>query len=313
MAQAGAPSAPPPDPRSPAHPTSLPQLHSRLSDLGAHIDGFIAVGAHTAVVGGGPVTGKAADVVAAAAACMEAALRLIRPGKRTVDVAPVLEKVAACYGCTLVEGVMSHQLKQFVIDGNKCVLNRPTPEQRVEDEPICENEAWQLDVVLSTGDGKARVLDERATTVYKRALDAEYSLKMKASRAVFGEVCRRFPATPFTLRALEAPSARLGLVECVSHGLVHPYPVLHERAGELTAQARRGVGGMCGREWGGEGWDGVGGVGWEWDGQACGARARIPPPNPPSFLPPRPPLSSNRRCCSCPTAPTASPAWTRPQ
>ncbi|VVC97705.1 unnamed protein product [Leptidea sinapis] len=30
-------------------------------DLGAHIDGFIAVVAHTVVVGGGEVTGKAAD------------------------------------------------------------------------------------------------------------------------------------------------------------------------------------------------------------------------------------------------------------
>ena len=29
---------------------------------------------------------------------------------------------------------------------------------------------------------------------------------------------------------------RLGLVECLSHGLLHPYPVLHEKAGELVAQ-----------------------------------------------------------------------------
>lgn len=40
-------------------------------------------------------------------------------GKRVADVAP---KLAACvepFGVNLVEGVMSHQMKQFIIDGNK--------------------------------------------------------------------------------------------------------------------------------------------------------------------------------------------------
>ena len=42
----------------------------------------------------------------------------------SVQVAPVLQQVVEAYGCSLVEGVLSHQLKQFVIDGNKCVLNK---------------------------------------------------------------------------------------------------------------------------------------------------------------------------------------------
>lgn len=49
-------------------------------DLGAHIDGFIAVVAHTLVVGEGKVTGKKADVLLAAHYAAEAALRLVRPG-----------------------------------------------------------------------------------------------------------------------------------------------------------------------------------------------------------------------------------------
>jgi hypothetical protein len=32
------------------------------------------------------------------------------------------------------------------------------------------------------GEGKPKVLDDKETTVYKRALDVEYKLKMKASR-----------------------------------------------------------------------------------------------------------------------------------
>jgi hypothetical protein len=29
---------------------------------------------------------------------------------------------------------------------------------------------------------------------------------------------------------------RLGLVECLGHSLLHPYPVLHEKQGDLVAQ-----------------------------------------------------------------------------
>lgn len=50
--------------------------------MGCHIDGFIAVVAHTHVVQDGPVTGKKADVIAAANTAAEVAMRLIRPGKK---------------------------------------------------------------------------------------------------------------------------------------------------------------------------------------------------------------------------------------
>jgi hypothetical protein len=34
---------------------------------------------------------------------------------------------------------------------------------------------------------------------------------------------------------------RLGLVECLGHSLLHPYPVLHEKQGDLVAQVRAAV------------------------------------------------------------------------
>ncbi|RRT59253.1 hypothetical protein B296_00025853 [Ensete ventricosum] len=51
-------------------------------DMGCHIDGFIAVVAHTHVIQEGPVTGRPADVIAAANTAAEVALRLVRPGKK---------------------------------------------------------------------------------------------------------------------------------------------------------------------------------------------------------------------------------------
>ena len=82
---------------------------------------------------------------------------------------------------------------------------------------------------MSTGEGKAKVLDEKETTVYKRALDQEYKLKLKASRGIFSEINKKYPTMPFTVRSLDSKQGRLGLVECLNHGLLHPYPVLHEK------------------------------------------------------------------------------------
>jgi methionine aminopeptidase len=53
-------------------------------DLGAHIDGFIAVVAHTIVVNQSPdikVKGRKADVILAAYNAAQATLRLVKEGK----------------------------------------------------------------------------------------------------------------------------------------------------------------------------------------------------------------------------------------
>nr|AEY75257.1 putative DNA binding protein [Atriplex canescens] len=207
-------------------------------DMGCHIDGFIAVVAHTHVIQEGPVTGRKADVLAATNTAAEVALRLVRPGKKNKDVTEAIQKVAAAYDCKIVEGVLSHQMKQFVIDGNKVVLSVSSPDVRVDDAEFEENEVYSVDIAVSTGEGKPRMLDEKQTTIYKRAVDKNYHLKMKASRFIFSEINQKFPIMPFTARALEEKRARLGLVECVSHDLVQPYPVLYEKPGDYVAHIK---------------------------------------------------------------------------
>ena len=214
-------------------------------DVGCHIDGWVSVAAHTIVAQedpSKPVTGKAADVIAAARDAFQVALRTIRPGKLTTEAADKFEEVAESYGCTMLDGVLTHVQKRFIVDGNKVVLNKPTSEQGVEEEEFEANEVYAIDILVSTGEGKPKILDEKQTTVYKRALDREYNLKMKASRALFSEINRKFPALPFTLRAIEDQrTARLGLVECLNHELLHEYPVLWEKPGELVAQFKSTV------------------------------------------------------------------------
>ena len=71
-------------------------------DLGAHIDGFIAVVGHSLVVGAARdnvVTGRRADVMMAAHLASEAALRSFRPGHNNMQLTDKIVKVARAFQC----------------------------------------------------------------------------------------------------------------------------------------------------------------------------------------------------------------------
>ena len=71
-------------------------------ELGAHIDGLIALVGHSLVVGASQdnvVTGRKADVMMAAHLASEAALRLFRPGNTNVQVTDNIVKIAGAFEC----------------------------------------------------------------------------------------------------------------------------------------------------------------------------------------------------------------------
>ncbi|XP_051914109.1 proliferation-associated protein 2G4b [Hippocampus zosterae] len=210
-------------------------------DLGVHVDGFISNVAHSFVVGvtkEKPLTGRKADVMMAAHLCAEAALRLVKPGNQNTQVTEAWNKIAKSFKCSPIEGLLSHQLKQHVIDGEKTIIQNPTDQQRKDHEKaeFEVHEVYAVDVLISTGEGKAKDGGLR-TTVYKRDPDKVYGLKMKTSRTFFSEMERRFDKMAFTLRAFEDEGkARLGVVECIKHELLQPFNVLQEKEGEFVAQ-----------------------------------------------------------------------------
>lgn len=212
-------------------------------DLGVHIDGYVVVGAHSFVVGASsssPLTGKVADVMHAAQTAGDAVLRLLKPGNSNTQVTDLISKISEDYGVTAVAGVLSHNMKRFILDGEKVILNRFDPEQqsKVESCKFEEGEVWAVDLVFSTGDGKPREVDER-TTVFKRNVEQVYQLRLKASRAILSEIDKKFPHFPFSIRNLdEEKKARVAVVECSTHGLLQAYPVLHEKEGEFVCHIK---------------------------------------------------------------------------
>lgn len=104
---------------------------SMCSELGAHIDGFIATAGHTIVVGSGQIAGRKADVIRAAWTAAEAALRTVVVGGTNGEVTKVMNKCVNEFNCHMVQGMLSHQLKQHVIDGVKCIISKETAEEKV--------------------------------------------------------------------------------------------------------------------------------------------------------------------------------------
>jgi len=210
-------------------------------DLGCHIDGFIAVVAHTVVVGYEPgtakITGRKADVLLAAHYASEAALRLVKPGNESTKVTEVVSKIAESFKCKPIEGMLSHQLIQNEIDGEKTIIQNPNDAQRKEYEKCTfeKDEVYGVDVLISTGEGQGKDMDTRVA-VYKRTSDT-YMLKLKTSRAFFSEVQSKHGMMAFNLRDFEdEKKAKMGVNECITHRIVEPYQVLYEKPSEIVAQ-----------------------------------------------------------------------------
>jgi curved DNA binding protein len=216
-------------------------------DLGCHMDGYIAVAAHTCIVPETPDQAPTVDeatghVAVAAYHAMLVAAKAIQAGATNMQVTEAVERVAKHYGVTPISSVRMHQMKRYVLDGVKEVaLSKPNPDQQHEnpEEKLAEctfeqGEVYAVDVAMSSGDGNARPGDMR-TTVFKRNVEQQYSLKVPASRALLSEVDKKFPTLPFTIRHLnDVRKARLGLSECIQHGLLMPYPTLYEHSGKVA-------------------------------------------------------------------------------
>lgn len=74
-----------------------------------------------------------------------------------------------------------------MIDGNEVIINKETPEMRVDDWEFVAGDVIALDVYATTGDGMTREADLRCT-VYKREMDMQYNLKSTSARKFFSVV-----------------------------------------------------------------------------------------------------------------------------
>lgn len=207
-------------------------------DLSVQVDGYCAQVAHTVQVTESGELGddeKAHRAITAAYNVLNTALRQMRPGMTSYAVTDVIEKAAAHYSVTPADGVLSHNIKRFIVDGFRCIPQKRVAEQIVHDYEFEKAQVWTLDIVMTTGKGKLRE-EALRPFVYKLALDSDYTVKMESAKGLTKEIDSRYQTFPFAVRNLETKKARLGLNEMVKHGAAVAYPVLFEREAEVVGQ-----------------------------------------------------------------------------
>lgn len=125
---------------------------------------------------------------------------MFKAGGTNTSVTETIAKVCAEFGVNPVEGVLSHKMKKHLIDGNDVIINKESPDQRVEEYEFMPGDIFGLDIFVSTGEGKPKEGEFR-TTVYKREIDTQYNLKSKSARSFFAEVNKKYPTLPFSIRS----------------------------------------------------------------------------------------------------------------
>jgi len=210
-------------------------------NLGVHFDGYMVQLGHTVVVAENSTTpakadGRKADVMLAAWNGLQTAVRMLKPGNKNNNVTKAIDTACKSYNCEPVQGVLSHEVQRWLIDGDHVIINKETPDQKVAEHEFGVNEIYVVDVYASTGKGIPKESEMRVD-IFKREVDANVDLKSKNSRQFLGEVRKKYATFPFAVRCFEDEIlARAGSQECIQKGCVTHYPVLTEKEGEYVAQ-----------------------------------------------------------------------------
>ena len=219
--------------------------------LGVEINGFASLVGHTIVVGDKKekIKGNKADVILAAYNSIQAALRMMTKEKTNNQITDAISKICTDYKVNPIEGVLSHRMKRDIIDGFETIINKSTIDQKVDERKFEHGDVFGLAVIVSTGEGKPKETTIK-TSIYKRALETTYKLRTDSGRRLLSVVENNFYSFPFSFSAFDKEeniklkqkisnfktTMKMGLSECVKNELLHGYPVLTEKKGEIVAE-----------------------------------------------------------------------------
>lgn len=230
--------------------------------LGSHIDGYTAKACHTTVVAPadaqGPLISKPADAIIAAYYATEAVVKLLASTNASnivnaEKIRSLVEECAQTFHVTVTEGSRVRRIKRYLVGQARVeedALGADQPKtvewhRHIPGTPVFEDdqfvveqgEAWLIDIAMSTGSGKVKEHLTLRPTIFARDVTVNYNLKLKAAQSTLREIESTKSVFPFCLRTLsDQRTARLGISECKTKGVVAEYPVLVEHPKETIAR-----------------------------------------------------------------------------
>ncbi|TGZ80004.1 putative curved DNA-binding protein [Ascodesmis nigricans] len=217
--------------------------------LGAQIDGMPAIVGDTIVVGGASKP-EQADLLLATHYVTEALLRYLIPAAAhpsnteekpykapsAAAINQTLAKIAATYGCKLVDSTTTFTLDRNEIESKKRLVLNPGENVQKSEGASEINDVWGVEVAVTRGSGKVKEMKDKRATLFKKN-DAKYQLKRQSSRQTFNEIQKKFGTFPFSLRQLQDErSAKMGVLECVRGNVLRQFEVLGDKDGEICSR-----------------------------------------------------------------------------
>lgn len=210
--------------------------------LGVHIDGYAVLSSQTIRVQSSPspTVGPIADATCALHYATKAIINTLSMGTLS-QIQSVLQEAVDTYDVQFVEGSCLRRIRRFLI-GQTTIQERHAKvlefgEPLTEDWVVTPGEVYLLDLAVSTGTGKVKAHPDLRPTIYTRSIPNSQNhanFKLASTRALFTQLTSDnllHSVFPFTLRQHPEPSrARLGVAELATHGVLHPCPVIIEKA-----------------------------------------------------------------------------------
>jgi methionyl aminopeptidase len=196
-------------------------------DLGVHIDGYIADSAVTV-----DLIGEHTELVNAAEAGLNAAIKAIRAGISTGKVGNAIEHAIREHGYKPVVNLSGHGLARYNAHTSPTIPNVGFEHGVI----LKENDVVAIEPFATDSVGK--VVEHGTAEIY--SLIKAKSVRVSEAKKLLKEI-EQYHGLPFAKRWLPRERLDLALRTVINTGALREYPVLREEGGGLVSQAEHTV------------------------------------------------------------------------
>lgn len=200
-------------------------------DIGVHIDGYIADCAFTL-----DFSGEHGKLVEASAIALQTAVSMAKPGVNVKSIGKAIETEITKRGLKPISNLSGHRVEQFFLHAGE---NMPNVESG--NYVLQAGDTFAIEPFAT--DGYGEIVEGDEVEIFMLA-SHHLRARLPSARKVLEVIVEKYPELPFAKRWLhnalpEIPefSMNAAFRELQLNGVLHPYPVLVEKAKGMVSQA----------------------------------------------------------------------------
>lgn len=202
-------------------------------DLGARIEDHLTDCAITI-----DLSGKNSKLVEASEKALEAAISMVKHGRKVNEIGREIEKIAKQSGFKPIKNLGGHGITSEELHANIFIPNYDNGDET----ELKEGDVIAIEPFITDGEGLVK--DGEVLEIFQ--LSGEGSYRTNETRAVADYISQNFLTYPFAMRWLlrglkEISEFRIrrGISEMLAADALEPFPVLIEKGNGLVAQAEK--------------------------------------------------------------------------